>query len=70
MLIRNWHKRNVRSAQKVEATAYVSNGGDQHPHVQVTARSERGRLLITMKPSEARKLIAELTHCVSRYEAP
>jgi hypothetical protein len=69
MKLRNWHKRNTQAANDIEARAHVSNGGPSCPHVQITFRSdERGRLLATMSPEEARHLIAELTHCVARYE--
>lgn len=69
MKVRNWHKRNTQAAHDIDATFFCSNGGDASPHVQIVLRAEdRGRLLVTMTPRETRKLIAELHHCVCRYD--
>ena len=67
MKTRNWHRRNLAAAQEVDTTATVCSGGDAFVFVQIRLKSDLGNLNLTMTPAETRDLIAQLTHCVSRY---
>ena len=66
--IRNWHKRNTRAAKEIETTATVCNGGALDCFVQIRLVSSLGNLNLTLTPTEAMELSAQINHCFSRYQ--
>ena len=54
MFIRNWHKRNVFSAKKIEVNHVVASGKTPESWVQIRVVSkDEKRIHLTMDPDEA-----------------
>ena len=57
MVIRNWYKRNLSSAKKIQVESLVASGERPEAYVQMRLKSDEGKtLLINMNPIEAHDL--------------